>query len=38
MKYKEIAEELSVSLKTVEAHMGRALKAMRSSLEKYMQD
>ena len=38
MKYREIAEELSVSLKTVEAHMGKALKVLRNSLEKYGQE
>ncbi|HUW91955.1 MAG TPA: RNA polymerase sigma-70 factor [Bacteroidales bacterium] len=32
MKYHEIAERLSVSLKTVEANMGRALKEFRKAL------
>ena len=32
MKYNEIAEKLSVSLKTVEANMGRALKEFRKAL------
>lgn len=32
MKYKEIAEELEVSQKTVEAHMSKALKILRSRL------
>ncbi|HDS06137.1 MAG TPA: RNA polymerase sigma-70 factor, partial [Bacteroides sp.] len=36
-KYKEIAETLSISVKTVEAHMGKALKALKTSLEKYGQ-
>jgi len=35
LKYREIAERLSISVKTVEANMGRALKALRGSLEKY---
>lgn len=35
LKYREIADQLSISLKTVEANMGKALKALRSSLEKY---
>lgn len=32
MKYSEIAEKLSVSLKTVEANMGKALKEFRKAL------
>ncbi len=35
LKYREIAEQLSISVKTVEANMGKALKALRKSLEKY---
>lgn len=35
LKYKEIALKLSISVKTVEANMGKALKALRTSLEKY---
>jgi len=35
MKYKEIAEHLSISVKTVEANMGKALKALRSSLNEF---
>ncbi len=35
LKYREIAEQLSISVKTVEANMGKALKALRSSLKKY---
>ncbi len=31
-KYKDIAEKLSISIKTVEANMGKALKALRTSL------
>jgi RNA polymerase sigma-70 factor (ECF subfamily) len=38
LKYKEIAERLSISIKTVEANMGKALKALRNSLEKYEQE
>ena len=38
MKYKEIAEKLSISEKTVEANMSKALKALRKSMEKYEQD
>ena len=38
MKYSEIAERLSISVKTVEANMGKALKALRNSLEKYEQE
>ena len=35
LKYKEIAEKLSISVKTVEANMGKALKALRASLEEF---
>lgn len=35
LKYKEIAEKLSISVKTVEANMGKALKALRISLEEF---
>lgn len=35
LKYREIAERLSISVKTVEANMGKALKELRSNLEKY---
>ena len=37
LKYREIAEKLSISVKTVEANMGKALRALRNSLEKYRQ-
>ncbi len=37
LKYKEIADRLSISVKTVEANMGKALKALRTNLEKYGQ-
>ena len=36
MKYKDIAEELDVSVKTVEAHMSRALKTLKQRLEDYI--
>jgi len=35
-KYKEIADELGLSIKTVETQMGRALKHMRTSLGRYL--
>lgn len=35
LKYREIAEALSISVKTVESNMGKALKALRKNLEKY---
>ncbi len=35
-KYREIAEELNISIKTVENHMGIALKRLREDLKKYM--
>jgi RNA polymerase sigma-70 factor (ECF subfamily) len=35
MKYKEIASLLSISVKTVEANMGKALKALRTSVEEF---
>ena len=35
LKYKEIADKLSISVKTVEANMGKALKALRTSLGDY---
>jgi RNA polymerase sigma-70 factor (ECF subfamily) len=35
LKYREIAGQLSISVKTVEAHMGKALRTLRSCLEKY---
>lgn len=34
-KYQEIASELNISLKTVEAHMTRALKKLRAALTEY---
>ena len=38
MKYKEIAEALSISEKTVEAQMGQALKHLRNELKDYRND
>ncbi|MEX0987774.1 MAG: RNA polymerase sigma-70 factor [Bacteroidales bacterium] len=35
MKYREIAEKLSVSVKTVESNMGKALRALRSSIDQF---
>lgn len=35
MKYKEIAEEMDISVKTVEAHMSKALKSFRNELKGY---
>ena len=36
MKYREIADELNISQKTVEAHMSKAIKVMRSALKHYL--
>ena len=36
LKYKEIANKLSLSIKTIEADMGKALKAFRESLKDYI--
>lgn len=36
MKYLEIADELGISVKTVEAQMGKALKVMRRELAEYL--
>ena len=36
LKYAEIAEQLSISIKTVENHMGKALKIMRGQLKEYL--
>lgn len=35
LKYHEIADKLSISIKTVEANMGKALKQFRSNLKEY---
>ena len=35
LRYREIAERLSISIKTVEANMGKALKIFRRSLREY---
>jgi len=35
LKYKEIAEKLSISVKTVEANMSKALKKFRTNLKEY---
>src|SRR5688500_6442325 len=36
LKYAEIAEQLNISVKTVENHMGKALKIMREQLKDYL--
>lgn len=36
MKYKEIAEKLGISIKTVEAQMSKALTVMRENLKEYI--
>jgi RNA polymerase sigma-70 factor (family 1) len=36
LKYSEIAERLGISVKTVENHMGKALKLMRERLKDYL--
>ncbi|WP_286742427.1 sigma-70 family RNA polymerase sigma factor, partial [Roseivirga sp. UBA1976] len=36
LKYHEIAEELGISKKTVEVHMGKALRILRDSLSDYL--
>lgn len=36
MKYAEIAEKLNISVKTVETHMGKALKILRLRLAEYL--
>jgi RNA polymerase sigma-70 factor (ECF subfamily) len=36
MKYREIAERLSISIKTVEANMGKALEMFRKNLQEYV--
>lgn len=36
LKYAEIADQLGISIKTVENHMGKALKIMREQLKDYL--
>lgn len=36
LKYAEIADQLNISVKTVENHMGKALKIMREELKDYL--
>jgi RNA polymerase sigma-70 factor (ECF subfamily) len=37
LKYKDIADKLSISVKTVEANMGKALKMLRKNLKMYVE-
>jgi RNA polymerase sigma-70 factor (ECF subfamily) len=37
LRYNDIAKELSISVKTVEAHMGKALKMLRKNLKEYVE-
>jgi RNA polymerase sigma-70 factor (ECF subfamily) len=37
LKYREIAEKLGISIKTVETQMGQALKDLRENLKEYQQ-
>lgn len=37
LKYREIAKKLDLSIKTVEANMGKALKLLRKNLKNYVQ-
>jgi RNA polymerase sigma-70 factor (ECF subfamily) len=37
LKYHEIAQKLSISVKTVEANMGKALKILRKNLKNYVE-
>lgn len=36
LKYREIADQLGISIKTVETHMGKALKLLRQELAEYV--
>jgi RNA polymerase sigma-70 factor (ECF subfamily) len=36
LKYQEIADQLQISVKTVENQMGKALKIMRTQLKEYL--
>jgi RNA polymerase sigma-70 factor (ECF subfamily) len=36
LKYNEIAQHLNISIKTVENHMGKALKILREQLKDYL--
>jgi len=37
LKYYEIAEKLSISVKTVESNMGRALRHLRKNLKEFVE-
>lgn len=36
LKYQEIANELNISIKTVETHMGKALRILRAEMKEYL--
>ena len=36
LKYQEIADQLSISIKTVETHMGKALRILRGELKEFL--
>jgi RNA polymerase sigma-70 factor, ECF subfamily len=36
LKYREIADQLDISIKTVESQMGKALKLLREELKDYL--
>lgn len=36
LKYREIADQLNISIKTVETHMGKALRILRGELAEYL--
>ena len=36
LKYREIAEQLNISIKTVEKHMSKALRVLRTELADYL--
>lgn len=36
LKYREIADQLGISIKTVESHMGKALRVLRQELAEYL--
>ena len=36
MKYKDVADSLNISVKTVEMHVGKALKRIKIAFDKYL--